>query len=220
MNTSILDALGGASACTGTESVDFQNNIFSGGNYNPYDSAAGHCIGWNYVDDVKHNNNLYFNVGHPLPDYSPGVGELRIDPQFNADYSLKSTSPAIDKGALVTFSDTSQDFNKATRVSPYDMGALEFSACIPDNSCANLTPACEQTVTCTDNCGTVFTAQGPVCPPPPVVKNFTTLSAYESWLTTSTIKAANTAPIIRWIKVGSTTTGYQYFKVTHERTTP
>ncbi len=38
------------------------------------------------------------------------------------------------------------------------------TTCVPNNSCSNLTAPCGQTVTCTDNCGTVFTKVGVACP--------------------------------------------------------
>jgi hypothetical protein len=92
----------------------FRNNIA----YNPRTYFV-RVTGTNITSD---GNNLFYKVGGggSFIGYSPGSTSLvNVDPQLNVDYSLKSTSPAINKGSVV---DSSIPY---TGSAP-DMGAFEY----------------------------------------------------------------------------------------------
>ncbi|KKS31732.1 hypothetical protein A2380_03930 [candidate division WWE3 bacterium RIFOXYB1_FULL_43_24] len=72
------------------------------------------------------NNLFYKPVGTAsYIGYTPGsTSIINTDPQLNLDYTLKSSSPAIDKGAVI---DTSLPYSGT---SP-DIGAYEFQSTVP-----------------------------------------------------------------------------------------
>jgi hypothetical protein len=88
--------------------------------------------------------------------------------------------------------------------------------CVPDGSCSAVTPVCGQTTTGKDNCNNPCTKVGQPCPP---VITFMTITNFEKWLTTTTIQGADTTPIIKGIRIGSSSS-YKYYKVTIEKTIP
>ena len=87
--------------------------------------------------------------------------------------------------------------------------------CVPDGSCSAATPACEKTTVGVDNCGNTCSKVGAPC-----TITFTTLTTFEKWLTTTTIQGAQTAPIIKGIRTGTSSLNYKYYKITIEVTTP
>lgn len=89
----------------------------------------------------------------------------------------------------------------------------ETCACVSDGLCNAPTPSCGQTTTGTDNCGTVCNKPVETCPPS---ITYITISAFENWLTTTTIKQADTATVSKYIRIGtgSTSNPYKYYKIT------
>jgi hypothetical protein len=77
-----------------------------------------------------HGHNLYFSAGNPDPvGVAPGEGDMVADPQFvdfeNHNFRLKKTSPAIDKGAVLTYTHD-LDGKPVPQDDAPDIGAYEF----------------------------------------------------------------------------------------------
>jgi len=91
----------------------FRNNIA----YNPH----SYFVRLSGTNLVSNGNNLFYKPGGggSYIGYTPGSTSLvNVDPLFNSDYTLKDTSPAIDKGAVV---DASLPYSGQAP----DMGAFE-----------------------------------------------------------------------------------------------
>lgn len=90
-------------------------------------------------------------------------------------------------------------------------------ACVPDGSCNAATPQCGQITIGVDNCGNSCQKVGVPC-----TITYISISNFESWLTTTSIQTADTASVIKYIKIGrgTTTNPYKYYKIIIEKTTP
>ena len=123
---------------TGDQNIVIRNNVFYNKTANYrfsiwHDMAASHVIGNNLYFDFKPSNNSTnsFNAAKLT------AADVQADPQFmnvaGNDFSLKATSPAINKGVVVNLPGTqaaplfTTDFNGKSRgTSNWDMGAFEF----------------------------------------------------------------------------------------------
>lgn len=127
--------IGNYSKNTGNTNIVIRNNIFYNKTANYrfsiwHDIAAPHVISHNLYFDFKPSNNSAnsFNAS------SLTSADVQADPQFmdvpGLDFSLKATSPAINKGVVVTLPGTTTplfttDSNGKSRgTSGWDMGAF------------------------------------------------------------------------------------------------
>ena len=132
--------IGNYSKNTGNSNLVIRNNIFFNKTANYrfsiwHDLADSHVIGNNLYFDFKTSNNgaNSFNAAKLT------VADVQADPQFTNvagnDFTLKSTSPAINKGVIVTRPGTTTgtagtplfttDFTGKARGTSWDMGAFE-----------------------------------------------------------------------------------------------
>jgi hypothetical protein len=104
----------------GSGSLVVKNNIFQGSTSNGYIYRTGGTFTADY--------NIYWPYSKPACD--TGSRSVKTDPQFvsTSDWDLKSTSPAINKGA--TFSFITNDYPGRTRPqgTAYDIGAYEYGS--------------------------------------------------------------------------------------------
>ena len=71
--------------------VEFKNNIVT--------NITGIALKHPVSNSVTNTNNLFFNNAVDYgANVTRGLNEFNSDPQFDTDYTLKSTSPAIDSG--------------------------------------------------------------------------------------------------------------------------
>jgi len=85
---------------------------------------------------TSEGNNLFYRVGGggSFIGYTPGSSSLvNVDPQFNSDYTLKNTSPAIDKGIVISSSIVYAG-------SSPDIGAFEYGLVSQTTPTLNPTP--------------------------------------------------------------------------------
>lgn len=128
--------IGNYSKNAGDNNLVIRNNIFFNKTANYrfsiwHDQAGSHVIGNNLYFDFKPSNNgtNSFNSAKLT------AVDVLADPQFTNvaanDFTLKTTSPALNKGVVVTLPGTSgtplftTDFNGKVRGSSWDMGAFE-----------------------------------------------------------------------------------------------
>jgi parallel beta-helix repeat protein len=129
--------IGNYSKNTNNSELVIKNNIFYNKVSNSrfsiwHDIAAPHIISHNLYFDFKpsNNNNNSFKVENLT------INDIRKDPEFNLniplDFSLKGSSPAINKGIPITLPNSTtllftKDFNGKDRgTNDWDMGAFEF----------------------------------------------------------------------------------------------
>ncbi|OIP83986.1 MAG: hypothetical protein AUK44_03710 [Porphyromonadaceae bacterium CG2_30_38_12] len=122
---------------TASSNLVVKNNIFYNKNANSkfsiyYQLASQFVVASNLYFDFKPGNNN----ANSFTLTNLTAADVKTDPLFTDvslnDYSLKSTSPAINKGVTITLPNSTDlmfttDFNgKARGTSNWDMGAIEF----------------------------------------------------------------------------------------------
>lgn len=113
---------------SGVENIQFKNNIVKTSGNNSIDVPAGVTLDYNcYFDTTGSYSFVYGGVTyHSLYDYQMATGQdshsITVDPNLNADYTLRSDSPCINAGADVG---VTMDYAGNKRGVP-DIGAYEF----------------------------------------------------------------------------------------------
>ena len=183
--------------------INVANSSFVGGlQY----GAGGDMVAFFYADGSNPTLNLSNVSIKDTKDCNNYPSSCNVTPVCVPDGTCSAPIPACNQ----TTTGVDSCGNQCTKT-----GIVCPPPCISDGSCSAPTPACGQTTTGTDNCGTVCTRVGTPC-----TLTFTTLTAFEKWLTTTSIQEAQSVNIIKGIRTGTSSVNYKYFKVTIEKTTP
>lgn len=197
-NGDVLLLVGGSD--DGTRKVAIENSKFEGGpQFGHPDTTAFYYADGNTIKPSLQNVQIAKTKDcNQYPSFC--VAEI-------TDSCIVTTCNAVEPPCGQTTQGVDNCGNQCTKTG-------QECSCFSDGSCNAPEPPCGGPSTSgSDNCGVVCTKQSKPCPE----ITFTTISAFETWLTISSLK---TAPVIKGIRTGtgSTTSPYQCYKVLIEKT--
>jgi hypothetical protein len=159
-----------------TATYKWENNIIWKNNSTPWDSYVIYHAHWSYPETSDHNLWHYSGGTTVAPTWD--TAPIITNPSFvnlgSNDFSLQSTSPAIDAGT--TFASTPTDFLGTSRPqgSAYDIGAFEYVSAAPETCTDNIQNQDETGIDCGGVCDACII---------PTTYNLTNfISAITNWL--------------------------------------